>query len=190
MVICCDHCLLVALWFRFHIELAKCLLIRFRSSDLIPKCERQKTLRTRRERNGATHASLVYNRVVAWVVCKNLCFFVWHFVITVISSFWRYLFVRIALMAWPRTWPVGSYHCIACYWLHGNGQCLKRKPISVTSQIQVCLPSKVMCDCNKYWSRNIDWSLHLFQKKIHQLCTRDLHYNKAPGLRLHLHAAP
>ena len=110
MVVWCDHCLLVALWFRFHIQLAKCLLIRFTSSDLIPKCERQKTLRTRLERSGATHASLVYNRVVAWVVCKNLCFFLWHFVITVMSNFWRYLFVGIALMAWPRTWPVGSYH--------------------------------------------------------------------------------
>ena len=75
IVIWCDYCLLVAFWFRFHIELAKCLLFRFRSSDLIPKCERQKTLRTRRKRSGAPHASLVYNRVVAWVVWKNLCFF-------------------------------------------------------------------------------------------------------------------
>ena len=91
-----------------------------------------------------THASIVYNRVVAWVVWKNLCFFVWYFVMTVMSCFWRYLFVGIALMVWPRTsWPVGSYHCIACYWLHGNGQCLKRKRISVTTYIQVCLPSNV-----------------------------------------------
>ena len=67
--------LLVTLWFRFHIELAKCLLFRFRSSDLIPKCERHKTPRTRRERSGAPHASLVYNHVVAWVLWKNLCFF-------------------------------------------------------------------------------------------------------------------
>jgi hypothetical protein len=77
IVIWRDYCLLVALWCRFHIELAKCLLFRFRSSDLVPKCERQKTLRTRRERSGAPHANLVYNRVVAWVVWKNLCFFVW-----------------------------------------------------------------------------------------------------------------
>ena len=137
IVIWCDYCLLVALWFRFHIELAKCLLFRFRSSDLIPKYERQKAPRTRCER------SLVYNRVVAWVVWKNLCFFVWYFFMTVMSSFWRYLFVGIALMVWPRTWPVGSYHCVARYWLHGNGQCLKRKRISVTTYIQVCLPSNV-----------------------------------------------
>ena len=63
------------MWFCFHTEVAKCLLFRFRSSDLIPKCERQKTLRIRRERSGAPHASLVYNRVVAWVVWKNLCCF-------------------------------------------------------------------------------------------------------------------
>ena len=42
IVIWCDYCLLVSLRFRFHIELAKCLLFRFRSSDLIPKCERDK----------------------------------------------------------------------------------------------------------------------------------------------------
>ena len=112
IVIWCDYCLLVALWFRFHIVLAKSLPFRFRSSDLIPKFERQKTLRTRRKRSGAPHASLVYNRVVAWVVWKNLCFFVCYFVMTVRSSFWLYLFVGIALMVWPRTWPVGSYHCI------------------------------------------------------------------------------
>jgi hypothetical protein len=62
---------------------------------------------------------------------------------TVMSSFWRYLFVGIALMVWPRTWPVGSYHCIARYWLHGYAQCLKRKRISVTTYIQVFLPSNV-----------------------------------------------
>ena len=38
----CDHCLLVALWFRFHIELATCLLFGFRSSCLRPTCERHR----------------------------------------------------------------------------------------------------------------------------------------------------
>ena len=107
-------------------------------------CERQKTLRTRRERSGAPHASLVYNRVVAWVVWKNLWFFrmvLRHDWLCLV--FWRYLFVGIALTVWPRTWPVGSYHCVARYWLHGNGQCLKRKRISVTTYIQVCLASDV-----------------------------------------------
>ena len=75
IVIWCEYCLLVTLWYNLHIELAKCLLFRFRSSDLIPKCERQNTLRTRRGRSGAPYASIVYNRVVAWVVWKNLCFF-------------------------------------------------------------------------------------------------------------------
>ena len=143
IVIWCDYCLLVALWFRFHIEIAKCLLFRFRSSDLIPKCERQKTLRTRRKRSGAPHASLVHNRVVVWVVWKNLCFFVWYFVMTVMSSFWRYLFVGIALIVWPRTWPVGSYHCIRTLLIAWQWAMLKRKRISVTTYIQMCLPSNV-----------------------------------------------
>ena len=42
MIIRCDHCLLVALWFRFHIELATCMLFGFRSSYLSPKCERHR----------------------------------------------------------------------------------------------------------------------------------------------------
>ena len=111
MIIWCDHCLLVALWFRFHIELANFLLFRSRSPDLISKCERQKPLITWRERSGAPHASLVYHLVVAWVVWKNFCVFVWHFVMTVMSSFWRYLFVGIALKARPKIWPVGIYNC-------------------------------------------------------------------------------
>ena len=39
-MIWCDHCLLGALWFRFHVHLAKCLLFGFRSSYLSAKCER------------------------------------------------------------------------------------------------------------------------------------------------------
>ena len=42
MIIWCDHCLLAALWFRFHIELATCLLFGFRSSYLRPTCERHR----------------------------------------------------------------------------------------------------------------------------------------------------
>ena len=42
MIIWCDHWLLVALWFRFHIELATCLLFGFRSSYLRPTCERHR----------------------------------------------------------------------------------------------------------------------------------------------------
>ena len=111
MIIWCDHCLLVALWFRFHIELANfcclvpCLPIWFRNvSD-------QQNHRTRRKRSGAPHASLIYHLVVVWVVWNNICFFVWHFVMTVMSCFWRYLFVGIALKARPKIWPVGIYNC-------------------------------------------------------------------------------
>ena len=42
MIIWCDHCLLAALWFRFQIELATCLLFGFRSSYLRPTCERHR----------------------------------------------------------------------------------------------------------------------------------------------------
>ena len=42
MIIWCHHCMLPALWFRFHIELATCLLFGFRSSYLRPTCERHR----------------------------------------------------------------------------------------------------------------------------------------------------
>ena len=150
IVIWCDYSLLVALWFCFHTEVAKCLLFRFRSSDLIPKCERQKTLRTRRERSGAPHASLVYNRVVAWVVWKNLFFFVWCFVMTVMSSFWRYRFVDIALMVWPSTWPVRVItvsHAIDCMVMR-NASKGSGSP-SLPTYKCAC---RVICVCNKYTS--------------------------------------
>ena len=89
MIIWCDHCLLVAFWFRFHTELDKSPLFGSTCSDLIPKCEQQKPLRTRRERSGATQASLLYNLVVAWIVWNTFCFFVWHIVMTAMSTFWR-----------------------------------------------------------------------------------------------------
>ena len=34
---------------------------------------------------------------------------------TFMYSFWRYLFVGIALMTWPNIWPVGIAHCSVCY---------------------------------------------------------------------------
>ena len=39
---------------------------------------------------------------------------------TVMSSFWRYLFVGIALMARLNPWPVGIDHCSVCDCFHGN----------------------------------------------------------------------
>ena len=38
------YCLLVSLWFCFHIELAKCMLNAFRFSNFTPKCAQQKHL--------------------------------------------------------------------------------------------------------------------------------------------------
>ena len=66
------------------------------------------------------HACLVYNFVVVWVVWNNLCFIVCLFAFTVMSSFWRYLFVGIALTTWPKSWPVGTDHCSICYCFQGN----------------------------------------------------------------------
>ena len=39
---------------------------------------------------------------------------------TVMSRCWRYLFVGITLMTWPKAWPVGIGHCIVCYCFHCN----------------------------------------------------------------------
>ena len=103
MMVWCAHCLLVALWFRFHIELAKCLLFGFRSSYLSDKCERHNTSENTTRENGTPYASLVYHLVVVLVAWNNYCFFVWHFAMTAMSSFWRYLFVGIVLRAWPKT---------------------------------------------------------------------------------------
>jgi len=77
-------------------------------------------LRMRRESSGAPHTSLVYNFVVAWVVWNNFCFLLWLFAITVMSSFWRYLFVGIALLICSKICPVGIDHCSVCYYFHDN----------------------------------------------------------------------
>ena len=42
------------------------------------------------------------------------------FALTVMSSLWRNLFVGIALMTWPKIWPVGIDHCSVGYCFHGN----------------------------------------------------------------------
>ena len=74
----------------------------------------------RRAGSDEPHACLVYNFVVVWVVWNNLCFLVWLFAIAVMSSLWRYLFVGIALMTWPKSWPVGTDHCSICRCFQGN----------------------------------------------------------------------
>jgi len=77
-------------------------------------------LRLRRESIGALHTSLVYNFIVVWVVLNNFCFLLWLFAITIMSSFWLYLFVGIALLTCSKTWPVGIDHCSVCYYFYGN----------------------------------------------------------------------
>ena len=150
IVIWCDYCLLVALWFLFHIELAKSLPFRFRSSDLIPKFELQKTLWTRRKRSGAPHASLVYNRVVAWVVWKNLCFFVWYFVMTVMlafaSSVCRHSAHGMAKDLAHRQLSLYP-HAIDCM-AKGNASKGSRSPSLPTYKYAW----RVMCVCNNYSS--------------------------------------
>ena len=74
----------------------------------------------RRASSDEPHACLLYHFVVIWVVWNNLCFLVWLFAIAVMSSLWRYLFVGIALMTWPKSWPVGTDHCSIWYCFQGN----------------------------------------------------------------------
>ena len=66
MMVWCDHCLLVALWFRFHIELAKCLLFGFRSSYLSEKCERHNTSENTTRENGTPFFSYGTS---PWLLC-------------------------------------------------------------------------------------------------------------------------
>ena len=77
-------------------------------------------LRMRRASSDEPHACLVYNFVVVWVVCNKLCFLEWLFAIALMSSLWCYLLVGIALITWPKSWPVGTDHCSICYCFQGN----------------------------------------------------------------------
>ena len=100
-------------------------------------------------RKWCTPRKLVYHLVVVWIVWNNYCLFVWHFAMTTMSSFWRYLFFGIALMAWPKTWPVGSDHCSVCYCFHGN---LSKYDASLHHYLDTHLRAEkcvIMCDCNK-----------------------------------------
>ena len=120
-MIWCDYCLLVALRFGFHTELAKCLLFRFRSSYLSPKCERHNTSQnTKRQKWCTARKSRIPNRNCLGSLEKLFLFFVWHFAMTTMSRFWLSLFVGIALMALPKTWLVGIDHCSVCDCFHGN----------------------------------------------------------------------
>ena len=128
-------------------------------------------LRKRRESSGL----YIYNFVVVWVVWSNFCFLVWLFAITVMSCLWRYLFVGIALMTWPKTWPVGIDHCSVCYWFHGN----LSKYASLPRYKSAC---REMRACNKCWSQNIESDLYTcLRRKTYIMRTRELHYCKELG---------
>ena len=121
MMTWCNYCLLVALRYGFHTELAKCLLFRFRSSYLSPNCERHNTSQntTRQKWCTARKSRISYCNCLGsleklflfsygispWLQCLG---------------FWRYLFVGIALVAFPKTWPVGIDHCSVCDCFHSN----------------------------------------------------------------------
>ena len=74
-------------------------------------------------------------------------------------------------MAWPKTWPVGSDHCSECYCFDGNlskyDACL-RHYLNTHLRAEKCV---IMCDYNKYWSQNVERSLHLFQKEGKSIVT-------------------
>ena len=71
----------------------------------------------------------------------------------------------IVLRAWPKTWPVGIAHCSVCYCFHGN---LSKHDAGLRHYLDKNLRAEkcvIMYGCNKYWSRNIEWFLRLFQKE-------------------------
>jgi len=113
--------LLVALRFRvFILNLRNVCSLVSGLHILVQSVSDTAPLRMRRENTGATPANLAYYFVDIQVVWNNICFLLWLFAITVMSSFWRYLFVGIAFMIWPKTWPVCIHHCSVCYYFHGN----------------------------------------------------------------------
>ena len=135
-------------------------------------------LRMRRESSGAPHASLVYHFVVVWVVWNNLCFLVWLFAITVMSSFWRYLFVGRALMTWPKSWPVGIDHDSVCYCFHGNLS-------DYAADLRHYLDTNLRADkCVPAINIGLKTSNDLYtclRRKTYQMRTRELPYTKELG---------
>ena len=105
-----------------------------------------KTLKTRRERSGAPHASLVYNRVVAWVVWKNLCFFVWYFVMTVMSCFLALPVCRHSAHGMDKDlacWQLSLCRTLLVAWKWAMPQKKADLRHYLPYHIQVCLPSNV-----------------------------------------------
>ena len=130
-------------------------------------------LRIRRESSG-----LVYNLVVVSVVWNNFCFLVWLFTMTVISSFWRCLFVGISLLTWPKTWPVGIDHCSVCYCFHG-------KVSKYAADLRHCLETNLSAEkcvtaINICLARS-NYVYTCLRRKTYQMRTRELHYCKELG---------
>ena len=130
-------------------------------------------LRIRRESSG-----LVYNLVVVSVVWNNFCFLVWLFTMTVISSFWRCLFVGISLLTWPKTWPVGIDHCSVCYCFHG-------KVSKYAADLRHCLETNLSAEkcvtaINIVLATSNDVYICL-RRNTYQMRTRELHYCKELG---------
>ena len=122
IIIRCDRCLLGVLRLRFYIVLATCLLLSLVwSSYLRPTCERHNASENAtREQWCTPHKSSIsfpiclgslQQLLFSLMTLRHDCY---------MSSFWRYLFVDIALMTRPQTWPVGIGHCSVCYCFHCN----------------------------------------------------------------------
>ena len=140
-------------------------------SDTVPR-------RMRRECTRLPHASLVYNFVVVWVVWNNFCFLVWLFAITVMSSFWRYLSVGIALVTWPNTWPVGTNHCSVCYCFHGN---LSKYAADHRHYLHTNLRAEKRVPAINIGLKTSNDLYTCLRRKTYQMRTRELHYCKELG---------
>ena len=161
MMIWCDYCLLVALRFGFHIELAKCLFFRFRSSYLSPKCERHNTSENTTRENWCTlRKSRISCRSSLGSLEQLLSFFR--------MSLRRDCNVYVLALPVCRHSAHGTAKDLACWhlslyrmWLF-PWQCFKiwSRSTDLPRYKFACLE---MCHCNKYWSQIIEWSLHLFQ---------------------------
>ena len=132
----------------------------------------------RRASSDEPHACLVYHFVVIWVVWNNLCFLVWLFAIAVMSSLWRYLFVGIALMTWPKSWPVGTDHCSIWYCFQGNVSTYAfelRHYLDTNPRAEICVTAINM---------GLKTSNDLYtclSRKTCQMRTLELHYCKERG---------
>ena len=139
MIIWCDHCLLGVLRLRFYIVLATCLLLSLaRSSYLRPTCERHNPSEnaTREQWWTSRKTSISFpvclgslqQLLVSLMALRNDCY----------VNLWRYLFVDIALMTRPKTWPVGIGHCSVCYCFHCNVPTYMQ-PLSLATYTPMCV---------------------------------------------------